>query len=269
MHYNPFSYVHSEKDILKLVTTLLNDYAVGHERQTTMDFHHQLKGAIMDAVDDGLIVKDPTRKAIIKGKPPVPKKVKYLNQFELHLLLSDLDLQGKLNWDWMILLIAKTGIRFSEALAITPADFDFSHQMLSINKTWDYKGNGGFLPTKNESSVRKIQIDWQTVIQFAALVKDVPEDKPIFVFKEHAYNSTVNDVLERHCDRAKIPVISVHGLRHTHASVLLFAGVSIASVARRLGHSSMTTTQKTYLHIIQELENQDIDLVMRSLSGLS
>ena len=91
---------------------LLNDYAVGHERQTTMDFHHQLKGAIMDAVDDGLIVKDPTRKAIIKGKPPVPKKVKYLNQFELHLLLSDLDLQGKLNWDWMILLIAKTGIRF-------------------------------------------------------------------------------------------------------------------------------------------------------------
>lgn len=58
-----------------------------------------------------------------------------------------------------------------------------------------------------------------------------------------------------------------HG--HTHASVLLFAGVSIASVARRLGHSSMTTTQKTYLHIIQELENQDIDLVMRSLSGLS
>ena len=48
-----------------------------------------------------------------------------------------------------------------------------------------------------------------------------------------------------------------------------FAGVSIASVARRLGHSSMTTTQKTYLHIIRELENQDIDLVMRSLSGLS
>lgn len=189
--------------------------------------------------------------------------------FTVYLLLSDLDLQGKLNWDWMILLIAKTGIRFSEALAITPADFDFAHQMLSINKTWDYKGNGGFLPTKNKSSVRKIQIDWQTVIQFAALVKDVPEDKPIFVFKEHAYNSTVNDVLERHCDRAKIPVISVHGLRHTHASVLLFAGVSIASVARRLGHSSMTTTQKTYLHIIQELENQDIDLVMRSLSGLS
>ena len=92
------------------------------------------------------------------------------------------------------------------------------------------------------------------------------DDKPAEVVRSRFMKL---NVLERHCNRAKISVISVHGLRHTHASVLLFAGVSIASVARRLGHSSMTTTQKTYLHIIQELENQDIDLVMRSLSGLS
>ena len=248
---------------------LLNDYAACHERQTTMDFHHQLKGAIIDAVDDGLITKDPTRKAIIKGKPPAEKKIKYLNQYELHTLICDLDLQGEINMDWLILLIAKTGMRFSEAIALTPKDFDFAHQMLSISKTWDYKGDGGFLPTKNRSSVRKIQIDWQTVIQFSELVKRLPPDKPIFIRKEHIYNSTANDILARHCQRAKIPVISIHGLRHTHASLLLFAGVSIASVARRLGHSSMTTTQKTYLHIIQELENQDVDLVMRSLSNLS
>lgn len=248
---------------------LLNDYAADHERQTTMDFHHQLKGAIMDAVDDGLIERDPTRKAIIKGKTPAIKKMKYLNQFELHTLLSSLDLGKEINWDWFIMLVAKTGMRFSEALALTPKDFDFAHQSLSISKTWDYKGQGGFLPTKNKSSVRKIQIDWQTVIQFSELVKRLPEDAPIFVTKEKVYNSTVNDVLERHCKSLNIPVVSVHGLRHTHASLLLFAGVSIASVARRLGHASMTTTQKTYLHIIQELENQDVDIVMRSLSGLS
>ncbi len=249
---------------------LINDYAREHERQTTMDFHHQLKGAILDAVDEGLIEKDPTRKVIIKGKTPSEKKIKFLNQFELHTLLIGLDLQKEVNWDWFILLIAKTGMRFSEALALTPKDFDFSHQSLSINKTWDYKGDGGFLPTKNKSSVRKIQIDWQLVIQFSELLKGLPEDKPIFVKGDRkVYNSTVNDILERHCKKANIPVISVHGLRHTHASLLLFAGVSIASVARRLGHSSMTTTQKTYLHIIHELENQDVDLVMKSLSNLS
>jgi integrase len=247
---------------------LLNDYAGCHERQTTMDFHHQLKGAILDAVDEGVIDRDPTRKAIIKGKPPREKKTQYLNQFELHTLLTNLDLKPAISWDWFILLVAKTGMRFSEALALTPKDFDFAHQSLSINKTWNYKGNGGFLPTKNQSSARKIQVDWQTVIQFSELIRSLPPETPIFVNKA-IFNSTANDILRRHCIRAKLPVISIHGLRHTHASLLLFAGVSIASVARRLGHASMTTTQKTYLHIIRELENQDINLVMRSLSGLS
>ena len=247
---------------------LLNDYAMYHERQTTMDFHHQLKAAVLDAVDEGYIDRDPTRKAIIKGKAPREKKIKYLNQFELHTLLVHLNLTPEINWDWFIFIIAKTGMRFSEALALTPKDFDFPHQSLIVNKTWDYKGKGGFLPTKNKSSVRKIQLDWQTIIKFSELSKGLPEDKPIFV-KGTVYNSTVNDRLERYCKELEIPIISVHGLRHTHASLLLFAGVSIASVARRLGHASMTTTQKTYIHIIQELENRDIDLVMRSMAGLS
>lgn len=248
----------------------INDYAKYHERQTTMDFHHQIKGSILDAVDEGLIPKDPTRKAIIKGKPPSEKKPKYLNQFELHNLLTSLNLKDSVNWDWFILLIAKTGMRFSEALALTPEDFDFSKQVVSINKTWDYKGQGGFLPTKNKSSVRKVQLDWKTVMQFSQLVKDLPSDEPIFVKSNNKiYNSTVNGVLFRLCKKADIPTISIHGLRHTHASLLLYAGVSIASVARRLGHASMTTTQKTYLHIIQELENQDVDIVMRSLANLS
>lgn len=247
---------------------LLNNYALVHERQTTMDFHHQLKGAILDAVDEGLILRDPTRKVIIKGKQPRNKKPKYLNQFELHTLLKSLNLGPKVNYDWLILLIAKTGMRFSEAIALTPRDFDFAHQTLNVTKTWDYKEKCDFQPTKNKSSVRKIQIDWMVVSQFSTLVKDLPPDEPIFIGKK-IYNSTVNDVLERHCIKNGIPVISIHGLRHTHASLLLFAGVSIASVAKRLGHASMTTTQKIYLHIIQELENKDVDLVMRSLSGLS
>lgn len=195
---------------------LLNAYAKEHERQTTLDFHHQLKGAILDAVDDGLIERDPTRKAIIKGKTPRVKKIKYLSQFELHTLISDLDLKEEPNWDWFILLVAKTGMRFSEALAITPGDFDFARQTLSISKTWDYKGEGGFLPTKNKSSVRKIQIDWQIVVKFSELIKGLPEDQPIFVGESKIYNSTVNDALTRHCRECGISEISIHGLRHPY-----------------------------------------------------
>ncbi len=248
---------------------LINSYAEKHERQTTMDFHHQLKAAVMDAVDEQLIERDPTRKVVIKGKPPGDKKQKYISRYELQRLLSNLTLGDSISWDWLILLIAKTGLRFSEALAITPKDFDFKRQLLSIDKTWDYKGEGGFLPTKNRSSIRKIRLDWQTVIQFFGLIQDMNPDEPIFTGKEKkVYNSTVNDVLRRHCIAADIPVITVHGLRHTHASLLLFDGVSTGSVAQRLGHSSMTTTQKVYLHVIKELENKDVDAIMRSLSSL-
>lgn len=247
---------------------LLNSYALTHEKQTTMDFHHHLKGAILDAVDEGVISQNPTRKIVIKGKTPRPKKAKFLNQFEVQALLKELNLKEDINWDWFILLIIKTGLRFSEALALTPSDFDFSKQKIIINKTWDYKMvTGSFQPTKNESSNRKIQIDWQLAMQFSQLIKMKGPDKPIFV-KSRVFNSTINNRLKVLCENANIPTITVHSLRHTHASLLLFAGVSIASVANRLGHSSMTTTQETYLHIIQELENQDNDKIIRHLSML-
>lgn len=247
---------------------LLNSYALTHEKQTTMDFHHQLKSAILDAVDEGLIRTNPTRKIIIKGKTPAIKKVKFLNQFELQSLIKNLELSTEINWDWFILLVSKTGLRFSEALALTPNDFNFANQMLSISKTWDYKAyRGGNVETKNESSKRKVLMDWQLAMQFSQLIKSLDPDKPIFV-KGRIYNSIVNKRLEKLCNLAKIPVISIHGLRHTHASMLLFAGVSIASVAKRLGHSSMITTQETYLHIIKELDKQDSDKIIRHLSTL-
>ncbi|WP_440894798.1 tyrosine-type recombinase/integrase [Amphibacillus sp. Q70] len=247
---------------------LLNDYALTHEKQTTMDFHHQLKGAILDAVDEGIIEKNPTRKVIIKGKTPREKKIKFLNQFEIQALLRELDLQEEISWDWFILFIAKTGLRFSEALALTPNDFDFSKQQVNVEKTWNYKETkGGFRSTKNESSKRKVQLDWQIAIQFSQLIKNMDIDETVFV-KGRVFNSTVNNRLKALCLKVGIPVITIHGLRHTHASLLLFAGVSIASVARRLGHSSMITTQETYLHIIKELESQDNDKIIRHLATL-
>lgn len=125
---------------------ILNDYAKEHERQTTLDFHHQLKGAVMDAVDEGLIERDPTRKAIIKGKTPREKKIKYLNQFELHTLIADLDIKEEPNWDWFILLVAKTGMRFSD---------DDDKIRLNQRKPSKYKGLSRFGPEKNLQRINK------------------------------------------------------------------------------------------------------------------
>ncbi|MEE6682758.1 site-specific integrase [Limosilactobacillus reuteri] len=250
---------------------LLNNYATTHEKQTTLDFHHHLKAALVDALDEGLLEHDPTRRAIIKGVDPSNKKNKFLNLYELQKLLRHLDLGDELNWDWFILLISKTGLRFAEALALTPEDFDFERQQIIVNKSWNYKTPiGNFQKTKNESSNRVVMVDWHLMNQFKSLIRNKESDWPIFVpHNKRVFNSTVNGLLEKYCYKLDIPTISVHGLRHTHASLLLYEGVSVASVAKRLGHANTTTTQETYIHIIEELENKDNDKVLHHLSQLN
>lgn len=250
---------------------LLNTYAATHEKQTTLDFHHHLKAALVDALDEGLLEHDPTRRAIIKGVDPSNKKNKFLNLYELQKLLRHLDLGDELNWDWFILLVSKTGLRFAEALALTPEDFDFERQQIIVNKSWNYKTPiGNFQKTKNESSNRVVMVDWHLMNQFKSLIRNKESDWPIFVpHNKRVFNSTVNGLLEKYCYKLDIPTISVHGLRHTHASLLLYEGVSVASVAKRLGHANTTTTQETYIHIIEELENKDNDKVLHHLSQLN
>ena len=72
---------------------LYAQYAQSHEHQTVKDFHHQIKAALLDAYDDELIKKDPTRRIVIKGKKPKKKKAKFLNENELKLLLKQLEIK--------------------------------------------------------------------------------------------------------------------------------------------------------------------------------
>jgi integrase len=247
---------------------ILNQYAVTHEKQTTLDFHRQLRSCIRDAIDDGMLTVDPTRKASIKGKAPAERKIKYLSCGELTALLSTLELENDPNWDWFILLVAKTGMRFAEALAFAPSDLDTVAGQIRVWHTWAYKSPaGGFASTKNTTSKRTVSIDLTLAEQLMALGTGRDAEQPLFV-EGRVFNSQVNDRLAELCREARVPVISVHGLRHTHASALLHAGVSIASIAKRLGHANITTTQQTYLHVIRELEDKDNDIVISYLEAL-
>lgn len=244
---------------------IINKYAETHEKVTTTGFHHHLKACLMDAFDDGIIQKNPTRKVVLKGKKPANKKKKYLSQEELEKLLKVLDLQNGINDDWLIMLVAKTGLRYEEVLGLTVRDFDFEKMELNIDKTLDYKKTQKFDLTKNESSVRKVKIDWKTAMMFSNILKDLKPDKRIFDYRNIMYNSTINAHLKRKCEEAGITVITLHGLRHTHASVLLYNGVSVSSIAKRLGHSSTETTQKVYLHLIDEMQVKDEKKIMSTM----
>ena len=257
---------------------IINEYAKTHERATVFDFHHHLQAAIKDAIDEDLLKTDPTRKTVIKGKPKTKERLKFLSKEELKKLLGHLDLRSGIykdsewlhpNWDYAILLAAKTSLRFAEIIGLTPSDFDFVAGKVTVSKTWDYKSSKGFAPTKNQSSMRTIAVDRPTLKIFARAVKCMRQDKPIFAQKDQrVYNSTANGRLRELCKSAGIPKISIHGLRHTHASLLIFEGVSVASVAKRLGHSNITTTQETYIHIIRELEDKDNAKVVKLLAEL-
>lgn len=255
---------------------LLNEYALTHEKQTTTDFHHQVKACIKDMFHDGLLDKDPTYRAIIKGKPPTVKKQKFMQTDELKKLLQSLDLTSGVNRDWFILIIAKTGIRFAEALALTPGDFDFENNVLTVDKTWNYKSaSGGFQKTKTNTSTRKISIDWQIVGQFRPLIKDLDQNEPIFVEKfdngkyKRVFNSTINNYMTAKCKQLEITQITIHALRHTHASVLLAGGVSINTISMRLGHADVGITQEVYAHVLDELKAADDQKVMSTLMQIA
>lgn len=254
---------------------ILNEYAETHERTTVIDFHHMLKAGIRDAYHDGVIKKDPTYRAVMKGMEPRKKKNKFLHPDEIRKLVSVLDLGQEINADWFILFLLKTGLRFAEALALTTDDFDWENQLLNVDKTLFYKDtNIRFVPTKNTFSVRKIAIDWQIIGQFKPLLNGLEPDELIFLEKDdkgkykRPFNSTYNNRLAVLCKQAGVPVITLHSLRHTHASLLLSQSVSIQTISKRLGHSKVTTTQEVYAHVLKDLEAKDNQKMIGVLSQL-
>lgn len=253
---------------------LLNAYGETHERQTTKDFHTQIKACITEMFEERIIDRNPTNKITIQGKrPSANKKAKFISLDELGKLIDTLDLSSLETMDWTILILAKTGLRFAECMGLTVQDFDFEKLTLDINKTWNYKDGGRFAETKNHSSIREIEIDWQIAAQLQPLIKNMKPNELVFIPKANGeykriHNSTYNSFLSRKCKEAGVTEITLHGLRHTHGSVLLGQGVSVLSVSKRLGHSNVTTTQEVYLHITDELERKDRALMMGALAGI-
>ena len=256
---------------------IINGYARDHAHLSVRNFHSHLKAAILDAVDEGLLSHNVARRVVFKGISPVKKpKEKYLSCEESSRLLAVLDLErpiitdDRVNWDWLIMLCLKTGLRFSEALGLTGADFDLKNRLLNVNKTYDYKHSFQIVTaTKTESSVRKISIDGHLTEHFSRILCDVKDSNPIFVPDgQRVYDTIVNRRLAALCQNAQITPVSLHCMRHTHAAILFYAGVNIVSISKRLGHSNVTVTQDIYLHIIRELEQRENALITESLESL-
>lgn len=251
---------------------LLDLYAETHERATVVDFYRQTNAFFKDMHYEGALEKEVGYKIVIRGKEPKEKKVKYLEVDEVRRLELMWHDRHDVFAD-VFLLLLKTGMRWAEALGVTPKDIDMKRSAISINKTMLYKNKDWdkkWGRTKNSSSVRKITVDIKTMVMLSKMMEGCPEDYSIIAhyYGKRPFNSTFAKRLAEDCKTAGVNVVSLHALRHTHASLLISNGISIQTVATRLGHSNTVTTQKTYIHMLKDLQLQDNFKIMWILGNM-
>ena len=151
------------------------------------------------------------------------------------------------------------GIREGELLALTPSDFDFEKQTLTISKTYQrLHGKDAITIPKTKKSNRVIQMSsflCEEMKDYLKMLYGVKENDRIFnITKSYLYHE-----MNRGAEQAGVKRIRVHDLRHSHVSMLINLGFSPVEIAGRMGHESIRTTFR-YAHMFPskqiEMANQ-------------
>ncbi|MDT2447469.1 MULTISPECIES: site-specific integrase [Enterococcus] len=163
-------------------------------------------------------------------------------------------------------ILAFTGLRKGELLALRWKDIDFEKRTLSVKQTlatcdkWEIK----FQVPKTEKSLRTISIDsetlqvikrWQLKQKEYFLKMGIKPTKNgeqlLFVSEENKplYLDYVNHNLKIIIKENNLKRITPHGFRHTHCSLLFESGASLKEVQVRLGHTDIKTTMDIYTHV--------------------
>lgn len=272
------------KDLTRdMYQAALNEYGETHSTASVKKHHTYMRTCIRDAIEEGVIFRDPTYKAVAFGKiKPKEEELKFLNLFEAKRLINETKrcLKPRYISRYIILFGLATGCRFSEILGLTWDCVDFKNRKVKITKTWDHKYTDDFSNTKNYASKRTITLDEGT---FTILQELLAEQKKLAISTglrntknlvfvntkmELVTNNAVNKTLRGLCKKIGAKEITCHSLRHTHASMLLYKKINIKYVSRRLGHKDIVTTLQTYSHIIDEmeqLESREVDNLMGEL----
>ncbi|MFD2682609.1 tyrosine-type recombinase/integrase [Bacillus seohaeanensis] len=247
-------------------------------KETVAKISGHIKACVKDAIEEQIIQIDFTRKTELTWTVQSKKSTeKHLSYVESERLLQSIwnNLDKGLGYS-MLLLAITSGMRYEELIGLTRQDFDFVNNTINVNKTWGYKKNSpkGFGPTKNEQSIRTIKMDDKTMIHFKDLFKITPTnlDQLVFYSPSSKYkvisNTNANKLLRNLLDELNLTSITVHGLRHTHGSILLYKKASIHYVSERLGHGDIETTLKVYTHVLKELRIEDEKLSTKTFAQM-
>lgn len=165
-----------------------------------------------------------------------------------------------------LLLALYTGLRKGELLALTWDDVDYDKKLLRVNKsrTGSRKAITTQITTpKTESSNRKIPLNDTVLEALKAEKKRQDEHAEIlgkgydksssFIIrtvlgKPYVNLSAINRVVNRLTEKAGLPHCTIHGFRHSVASILDDNGVPIQDISVLLGHESVQTTERIYIN---------------------
>ena len=147
------------------------------------------------------------------------------------------------------------GLRLGELLALTPRDFDFEKNILVITKSYQRIGGKDIItPPKTDKSIRRVLLpDFlsEEIQQYLSGLKDVAEDKRIFPFTK----SYLHHEMRRGCTTGGVKKIKIHGIRHSHISLLIDMGCNAVAIADRVGHESIDITYR-YAHIFPSTQQE-------------
>ncbi|WP_042267063.1 site-specific integrase, partial [Clostridium perfringens] len=142
-----------------------------------------------------------------------------------------------------------TGMRSGELMALTFNDIDLKNKTININKTYTrLNGKDIINPPKTPKSKRKVSIPnalCSYIETYITKLYDYNKSDRIFSFTKYFL---VHE-MKRVCKKSNIPIIRIHDLRHSHASLLIELGFTPLLISERLGHEKVQTTLDTYSHL--------------------
>lgn len=236
--------------------------------------HIVLGGIMRSAVEANLIAIDPTqRKSIVKApsKKQIEAESNELVVWTLRQLQDFLRWSEYVDKDDLVVLwkvLAWTGMRRSEAIALRWSDIQFSDAKIEIRRAAD-PARGKSLKKTKTGKARPVLIDNALLDELKYWKQLRANLGPEFVkpgsFVFGTYKNELrgpNDVTarwSRAVTRAQgsisdLPWLTIKGLRHTHATLLLQSGVSPKVVQERLGHADISITLGTYSHATQTIQ---------------
>ncbi|MNO22994.1 Transposase [compost metagenome] len=267
----------------KWINELRGKYSEGTVRR----IHSIFSSAMNDAVYEFQILRDnPIQKIKIPKQVDKTGELKYFTKEQLNSFLSavkpvkNAKYRHSIQYYVLFSLLARTGLRIGEALALTWDDLN--GEQITVNKTLVYPLNSTpYLSTpKSKASLRRVTLDAATLtllkkhrINQKEVILRYENYKPSednLMFHQHdgrwLRTNIVREYFKKVCERTGLPMLSPHALRHTHAVHLLEAGANIKYVSDRLGHASVKITADTYLHVTKKIEQDALDLYANYIS---